>query len=394
LPVSISEHLGISPSQFDKTGAFDAIFDVDSRLFIYPHRLPASAAPELASSYSKVQKLFSDLLKILVNSKREGDIFWKAALTKFNFPELEGLCIGYSSKSTSGSGMGPRLRLRVLRSAKAIVDSSNVDPEIFELVGLFEEDIGPDRISDMVGRIIVQDLREYTERILKELKVKTVPILKGKYQSIMNPFNGLSVILVPRDILRDLPMAVEWSDIDLVCEFNQALRRKVNDLIGDTWKRATSEKKKVLRDVLLSEPEVSRNLIDLYKKKPAATYDFDTDRSGEVVWLRASRQFVSNFPLSLVLPKTPTPVDLLKIVGTICAKFKDLVENNALSSLLYQASGKPKKEEAAQLLFYGIADAYCEANDLDLSREANAGRGPVDFKISKGYKNRVLSKRN
>lgn len=61
-----------------------------------------------------------------------------------------------------------------------------------------------------------------------------------------------------------------------------------------------------------------------------------------------------------------------------------------MSSLLYEASGKPKHESAAQKLFYGIGDTYCEANDLDLSRESNAGRGPVDFKVSKGYSTRVV----
>jgi hypothetical protein len=42
------------------------------------------------------------------------------------------------------------------------------------------------------------------------------------------------------------------------------------------------------------------------------------------------------------------------------------------------------------LLFFGIANAYCEANDLDISRESNGGRGPVDFKFSKGYELRVV----
>ena len=37
-------------------------------------------------------------------------------------------------------------------------------------------------------------------------------------------------------------------------------------------------------------------------------------------------------------------------------------------------------------LFYGIADQYCLANDLNLSREPNAGSGALDFKITKGYK--------
>ena len=32
----------------------------------------------------------------------------------------------------------------------------------------------------------------------------------------------------------------------------------------------------------------------------------------------------------------------------------------------------------------------CEATDVDMSREANAGRGPVDFKFSAGWRRRAL----
>ena len=51
---------------------------------------------------------------------------------------------------------------------------------------------------------------------------------------------------------------------------------------------------------------------------------------------------------------------------------------------------KPKKERAAQLIYYAMADCFCEANDIDISPEANMGGGPIDFKFSKGYKCRVL----
>ena len=37
----------------------------------------------------------------------------------------------------------------------------------------------------------------------------------------------------------------------------------------------------------------------------------------------------------------------------------------------------------AQLAFFGLRHAYCEANDLDISPEPDAGVGPMDFKISK-----------
>ena len=63
--------------------------------------------------------------------------------------------------------MGKMLRNQILRTAKEIVDAGIKDPEFFELLGLFEEGIGPDRISDMVGRIIIDDLYKYTDRVFR-----------------------------------------------------------------------------------------------------------------------------------------------------------------------------------------------------------------------------------
>jgi hypothetical protein len=65
------------------------------------------------------------------------------------------------------------------------------------------------------------------------------------------------------------------------------------------------------------------------------------------------------------------------------------VENNRLSRLLYDDAKKPRAEKTAQLVFWAIADAYCRANNLDLSPEVDSGAGPVDFKISKGYDLRI-----
>ena len=50
---------------------------------------------------------------------------------------------------------------------------------------------------------------------------------------------------------------------------------------------------------------------------------------------------------------------------------------------------KEKPEHAAQLLFRGVAQNYCRANDISLDPEVNLGRGPVDFKFSRGYARRA-----
>ncbi|MEZ6192419.1 MAG: hypothetical protein R3C45_14180 [Phycisphaerales bacterium] len=75
----------------------------------------------------------------------------------------------------------------------------------------------------------------------------------------------------------------------------------------------------------------------------------------------------------------------MSVVFKVIDHFKQLVENNGLNEVIY-----PCKEKASQLLFFAIADAYCRANNLDLSPEVDSGRGPVDFKVSSGSDIRVL----
>jgi hypothetical protein len=260
------------------------------------------------------------------------------------------------------------------------------------LVGVIQENIGPDRISDMVAGIIHDDLLNYTELVFKTLKVKcTAQNIRSKsYQIPLNPFTEEPVVLVPKDIIRDLPMALDWSDIDLVCAENQLLREKVNRLIGTSWKAAVSEKKSYLRKVLLANPEVLKDLIKSYTKKFPALYDFEEDRAGQYQWYIKSKDIALGHPLSLTLQGRPSIDDMAKVVETICLKVKDHFENHGLNKDLFEKNGKPKREEVAQRYFYGIADAYCEANNLDLSPEVNSGRGAVDFKFSEGYNDKVV----
>lgn len=391
MAISITDYLKVDKEKFDHTGAFDCILNVDSKFFIDPHLLMTCEVSEFEKSYQKVKKRFEDILRVLKHSKTVGDVFWNRAESFFKFPEVKGLCIGYSNKSTQGSAIGPLLRQNLLATAKSIIDAGTTEPEIFELVGLLEKNIGPDRISDIVANIIIEDILRYSSNIFESLGVETTRLISGDqtYHSVRNPHNNVPVLLVPKVILRDLPIAFEWSDIDRVCSHNSELRDKVNNIIGDTWKQATSQKKEVLKSVVLEEPELLKDLITLYKNKPASIYNFVTDRSGQIVWYSASKKYTGEFPLKDV-PEVKTPTDLVSFIKKICKKYKDLVENNALSSLLYENKYKPKREEAAQKLFFGIADAYCEANNIDISREVNGGRGPVDFKFSKGYANRVV----
>jgi hypothetical protein len=93
--------------------------------------------------------------------------------------------------------------------------------------------------------------------------------------------------------------------------------------------------------------------------------------------------------LSWTTSPTSPPLD---VVIEVCNSVKRLVEEKAMWKLLYadDAHTEPRREEAAQILFGGIAEGICERCNVDATREPETGRGPVDFKFSRGVQGRVL----
>jgi hypothetical protein len=254
------------------------------------------------------------------------------------------------------------------------------------LLGLLQEGVGPDLISDMTVAIILPDLVTFSQRVAKALGLPT-----GQHQirrdiyEVPLTLDGDPVVLVPADLLRSLPVAHSWSDRDRVASHNSALRKRVNHQIGNTWRTATARvKKKELRDAVLRHPALLKDLLEQYKAKQASGYDFTRDPDGIQVWFEVAEEIVGASPLDLAFAKNLTPDKLLELVGVICDRFKELVEANRLYRVLYNDDGTPRREKAAQLLFFALATFYCEANDLDVSPEADAGVGPVDFKFSRG----------
>lgn len=392
---SFSDYFGIDSVAFDATGALDPILDVDTRLFIDPALVRVTTVPELLKSHDKVVQHFEDLLKVVQCIEKPDDRMWREALKMLNFPEVSGLSIGYATKGTSGSGMGPRLRSHLLESVWRIVKAGVADPALFELVGIFEDGVGPDRISDMVARIIAADLILFTQRVCSDcgIPMKSHRLVQMNLEEDLptHPVSGSPLILVPREVLRNLPVAMDYADVRWIAEHNETLRSELNSLIGSSWKQVTlSEQKEKLRRDFVRFPEVLSEIIRAYREEQPTQYDFANDPAGEVVWYRASKRLPVAAPLALQLPASPTLDDVEVVVVKICDHFKRLIEDNQLGQLLYDGQGKSKHESAAQLLFFGVASAYCEANGLDLSPESDAGRGPVDFKVSSGFAGKVL----
>lgn len=398
MPLRLSEAFNINPDSLQDEGALDYFVDMDSKLHIDPYLLKDVNTMELKGSYRLFKKHFSEIIRLLDLAKKRSlnDRLFREATKKLMSKEPSFLHLGYSKRSSIGSGIGRGTALNLAKTAFAIVEGGVKDPVIFELVGLFEKGIGADLISDMTGRIILPDLIQFSERVTDKLDIITKQYrYKEKTINLPTvPLNNEPMVLVPTEILRDLPVAHDWDDIDRVVIYNKKLRKKTNKIIGNNWKKFLKLKKEERKRLLINYPDLLRSLIRSYKGKSAKPYDLEDDPKGLRSWYPTAQDYTKSFPLSLEL-KRATPNEVYKIVKRICMHFKELIENNGLNKLLYLDPTQKKEyikrrgEEYAQKLYFAIADSYCEANDLDLSPEPNSGRGPVDFKISRGYNAKI-----
>lgn len=390
MPITFSEEFKVSKPVLKATGVFDVILDVDTRVFIDPALLELCNEPEFSEARPKIERYFSNIITLLRHSKHKNDMFWKKADSLLTFRELSGTCFGYSQSGTEGNAIGPVLRDNILGTVKELMTEGDTDPILFELLGVFQEGIGCDRVSDLITFILREDILRYTERVVKVADIPTITVRVGsnQYLTCRNPYNRKPLLLLPEIILSPLPVAEDFDDIDLICQENERVRQEINAYFD------LENKKKIHKSEILSLMHKNLGfrsaLVTAYKSLPKSAYDFSIDPAGEYAWLAAARQYVSEYPLALRALSIETIEDVLTITKMICNKFKSLVEDNGLSDLLYDSNKKPKHESAAQLLFYGVADSYCVANDIDLTKEGNNGRGPVDFKLSRGASDKVV----
>lgn len=175
--------------------------------------------------------------------------------------------------------------------------------------------------------------------------------------------------------MRDLPTlnAVDWWNYYEA----KMLRDDVNyDILGKVDKKSIIE-------VAKKNPGLVREWSTEREKTPQNGYDFANDPLGVWQWDEVTRSYVSRNPLVIAPPQDERAFNA--VIKLVSAQFKLFVEEQGGWYLLWDLNRKEKPEHAAQLLFRGIAQSYCRANNISVDAEVNLGRGPVDFKFSNGY---------
>lgn len=378
---------------------FDPILENDTKLFIDPFLVFKSKIPIFKNSHDRIIGFFEYVFNRAATTNRSNNPGYRNLIKTLSFPELDELCLGYSNKSTKGLGSGSGFGKIML---EAIYDSINMGKSElthFEELGIFNEGIGCDRISDITARLILIELIEYTVDVATSLEMEMgkFVIKNGNYNheakrweplEVFLPINktkdNKGIILVPKEFLRKLP-TIDANDFWDFCwnNKNEELRDQLNINIKENLRKSD----------IVDLAKKNRTWVEEYSKYKEGTtpkpYDFSKDESGVYNWHDATLKFAKQNPLSIPPPMSEDEFD--EFLELITDRYEDFVENNGGNKLLWNDKPrKPKREEASQFLFTGITKTYCESNNIDISREANIGRGPVDFKFSQGYVNRAL----
>jgi hypothetical protein len=400
-PVRFSTHFGIEPAYLEEVGALDPTLNLDTNLFIDPLLLQTSQHAEIREQgYQGYCKHFEKVITLLKHSQNnnDNDTYWRNARKLMSFPEIKHSCLGYGANSVSGSGSGSSMTDFVMQTAKDIVALGITDPDMFVAMSIFEEGIGPDRISDMATNVIIDALVQFTERVLAPLSIpqQRCTIISGS-KSIsanlpINPFvkgNNTGILLVPTDILKALPIAKDWESISYAASRNNTLRHEINQQISGIWERKTLKDKHELKRWALQDKQAFESLLGLIKATDKIPYDVKKDPKGEIFWRSILERIAEVEPFIISKPECLDFENVQQITEKIIEQFRFLVEDRRLSEELY-VEGRPRPEKSAQRLFFAVAHAYCKANNIDLTPEADTGNGPVDFKLSQGYTGRVL----
>lgn len=376
---------------------FDPILHQDTLLFIDPFSVFKSTDDLFKDSYAEMMYFFQQAFELIAHSGGgRNHLSYKKAESMLVFPEVNALCLGYS-KTRRGSGTGPEWAKTLAKNISTIIAKGITHISHFEELGILCEGIGPDRLSDMTANLLKNRLVTYTQRICN---LHNVPMKKIRLQNAIfdyeykrwcdeeyllpiNPYkNNSPILLVPKNFLNILP-EINSEDFSETIQLAERLR---NDFNYEVDKNLDKEK---IAQIAIENYDLVKEYIDIVEKREANSFGELMKKTLRYMWYELSKEVVTDnkFVFGDVLDDTA----FFKKINDFVKYYKDFIELRSGYKLLWNDTRTtPRSEEDVQLLFKGILDEHCRANNIDLTREVNQGMGPIDFRFSCGYSNRVL----
>ena len=410
-----SDIFRIDPEQLEEYGAFNVSLINDLPLFIDPFLL-------FGSSKSEYQELHNNILEyqtFLKEKSEEGITNFAQVKSWYLFPEVKQNWFGYSKFGNSGSGLGSKFGKAFSSSMHLVFDDLGrekiTQTSHLEKASLFEIGVGRDNISDFTTNLIKEYLLEYTQRFARE-KIDNEYCKDFKVEKVyfdyererwmpreffLPVFNGDYVMLTPRDILTKDDTWINSNDLrgdfERICKSipNDQLRSEIQNYFHKKLPIITKNKKKhtqreissAVHETIKRYPEIIKWFVKSKEenKVGAKSLAEENVKDVEQIFIHQLSEFVDLLKQQTgfyeIDPKSSYD-EAIKRVQFL----KEVIEHNDGWKLFY-LKGDPIKREADLQVIYRLT---WFATDFDVNREPNNGRGPVDYAVSKGAKNKTL----
>lgn len=406
--IYFSDVFEVAPELLEDYGAFNISLVSDLPLFIDPFLLFNSEKPE----YRKLHDEIITYLRFLRDRATQGPLSDGLLNAWYRFAEVKQNYFGFCEGGNTGSGLGRQFAQSLHGNLQKLFGDFGQETitkgSHLEKLCLIKDRVGKDNISDFTTNLIKGFLLEYTQtfagkHVAAALR-KRVAVQKVRFDYDMQvwlpatfdlPFWADDyVLLTPKDLLTKDDIWINKHD--LLDDFhsipesipNDQLRAQIDRYFKAVLPRRPKQEeiKEAARKTLLEFPQ----LIDYYIKHKEDTGDRAISISSQKVF--ESRQlYVEQFRAFAELLAARS--DFYRVYGNTQDEarariefLKDVIENKDGYKLLY-FKGEPLKTEKDIHIMYRLT---WFATPSDVNREVNNGRGPVDFKISRGSRDKTL----
>jgi hypothetical protein len=412
LATFFSDFFDIDPDDLDVHGAFNVSIINDLPLFIDPFLLFNSEKED----YRALHDSIIQYLIFLRERAAAGPVGEDLLRLWYCFPEVRQNWLGFSLNGNGGSGLGLDFA-RALHSnlhrlftdfgGEKITSGSHL-----EKVCLIRGGIGRDNISDFTTNLINDYLCRYTQdfavRHIDPQKLKRVAVNKTKFnydtesweraEYTLPWMNGDYVLLTPKDMLTRDENWINRSD--LIRGFEQIplampdaqLRAQVfnyfNKVLVKHRDREANQKKRgdAAAETILQFPALLDYYIKLKEENGDEASDISTEKvlSTELLYVRQLRMLQDLLQANTQFYKVGRST--YEEAHARLAYLKDVIENKGGHRIFY-AGDKPIGSERDLQILYRLV---WFGSPSDVGAEANDGRGPVDYKISRGAGDKTL----
>jgi hypothetical protein len=407
--IYFSDFFEVDKSALEKYGAFNISLLADLPLFVDPFLLFNSKKP----LYRNLHEQMIEYLRFL-KDKSVGDRKLDPSLISawYMFPEVRQNWLGFAAKSNRGRGLGPAFAKALHETLGKLFGSFGAESVTrgshLEKLCLIRGNVGRDSISDFTNNLIREFLLDYTQTFT----LQNVPPSLRRRVTVRNVrFNYDTesweadtyelpwyltdyVLLTPKNILT---RSENWiNKKDLIDSFSslpgalpdKQLRSQIDNYFKKILPKSpgrADERRAALRTI-----KEFPQMIDVYIR-----HKENTGKEAEGI----ARQRVS-LSQQLYLEHFRELSELLHREsgfygnsGSTRAEahervvfLKDVIENKGGHRIFY-LRGEPLEREEDLHILYRMT---WFATPSDVTREANDGRGPADFKVSRGSADKTL----